>query len=206
MWFIGLCVCNLILQVFKANDSSSAYCWKFLIVSAMYLMFDTYQTNPIWFLLQHPSSAVQQYLIPKFGWKLLKSPFWWDSRRGILGHSEAHTAKPPAAGASAEVFSLGILRLSVDYRYFCMELVLAQFAILEQGYKSQIAWQFNKALHWKKGSPVSPTLSGSFPPLHCCHPSVDTAACPALCSMGWDIGSGPGSALSRACNPAWLMA
>lgn len=182
MWFIGLCVCNLILQVFKANDSSSAYCWKLLTASATYLMFDIYRTNPIWFLMQHPSSTFQQYLISKIGWKLLKSPFWWDSRKENSGaQGGTHTAKPPVAGASAEVFSLGILRLFVDYGYFCIKLVLTQFAILEKGCKPQIAWQFKKALPPEEGVPSllhSPWLiptSVLLPPFcghSCSHSSV----------------------------------
>lgn len=204
MWFIGLCACNLILWVFKANDFSSAYCWKFLIASAMYLMFDIYQTNPIWFLMQHPSSAFWQYLIPKFGWKLLKSPFRWGSGKGNSGAQRGTHSKAPCGRGSAEVFRLGILRLLVDYRYFCIKLVLTQFTNLEKGCKGQIARQFKKALPLKEGVPY--LLHPPFPPLHCCHPSVDTAASTAPCSVGRAIGSGPVSAFSRACHPAWLMA
>lgn len=119
----------------------------------MYLMFDIYQTNPIWFLMQHPSSAFWQYLIPKFGWKLLKSPFRWGSGKGNSGAQRGTHSKAPCGRGSAEVFSLGILRLPADYRYFCIKLVLTQFTTLEKGCKWQIAWQFKKALPPKEGVP-----------------------------------------------------
>lgn len=40
---------------------------------------------------------------------------------------ETHTTKPPVAGVSADVLSLGIFRLFVGYRYFCIKLAPTQF-------------------------------------------------------------------------------
>lgn len=132
--------------------------------------------------MKHPSSAFQQYLIPKIGWKLLKSPFWWDSRKENSGtQGGRHTAKLPVAG---EVFSLGILRLFVDYRYFCIKLVLTQFLKKAVSHRL-LAWQFKEALPLKEG--VSHLLHSPW-----LIPTVDTAAPIALCSVGRDMGMGHG--------------
>lgn len=173
----------------------------------MYLMFDIYQTNPIWFLMKHPSSAFQQYLIPKIGWKLLKSPFWWDSRKENSGtQGGTHRAKLPVAG---EVFSLGILRLFVVYRYFCIKLVLTQFAILEEGCKSQIAClAVSGSTDTERRGPPSPAL----PVAHshcghsCSHSSVLGRTGHGDGTWGQYMGSGPVSPFSQTCYPAWLMA
>lgn len=101
----------------------------------------------------------------------------------------SHTQSKATCGS---VFSR---RPFVDYGYFCIKLVLTQFAVLEKGCKTQNIDSLRKHCHWKKGSPVSSTLRGSFPPLCCCHPFVDAAASTAPCPLGRDMGLGPGPLL-----------
>lgn len=155
----------------------------------MYLIFDIYQTNPIWFLMEHSCSAFQS-----ISYQNLDESFWNHPSdeipgRRILGTGrDTHNKTTCGRGFSwcaQPGYFQAVCWLQILLHKACSNTIC-----------HRLLDSLGKHCYWKKGYPISSTLHGSLSPLPCCLPFVDTAARPALCSVGWDMGSGTVSASS----------